>query len=153
MITGPVWPGMVPVCDHFLSILTSLVSVLGRAPDWTLNQSWFSCSVMSDSCDPMNCSPPGSSVHGISQARILEGVAMSFSRVSSQPRDQIWVSCIAGGFFLPIDLPWVYFFLAFIAFKIWVNLLAHHCITVLEYSEFDCVLTFTKKGLPWWLSW
>ena len=56
-------------------------------------------------------------------------------------------------FFLPIDLPWVYFFLAFIAFKIWVNLLAHHCITVLEYSEFDCVLTFTKKGLPWWLSW
>ena len=99
MITGPVWPGMVPVCDHFLSILTSLVSVLGRAPDWTLNQSWFSCSVMSDSCDPMNCSPPGSSVHGISQARILEGVAMSFSRGSSWPRDGTQVSCTAGGFF------------------------------------------------------
>ena len=98
-MTSPVWPGMVPVCDHFLSILTSLVYVLGRAPDWTLNQSWFSCSVMSDSCDPMDCSPPGSSVHGISQARILEGVAMSFSRGSSWPRDRTCMSCTAGGFF------------------------------------------------------
>ena len=35
-------------------------------------------------CDPMNCNPPGSSVHGILQARILEWVAMLFSRVSSQ---------------------------------------------------------------------
>jgi len=41
---------------------------------------------MSDSCDPINCSLPGSSVHGISQARILEWVALSFSRGSSQPR-------------------------------------------------------------------
>ena len=39
-------------------------------------------------CDPMDCSPPGSSVHGILQARILESVAISFSRESSQPRDQ-----------------------------------------------------------------
>ena len=38
------------------------------------------------------CSPPGSSVHGISQARILEWVAISFSRGSSQPRDQTWAS-------------------------------------------------------------
>ena len=41
----------------------------------------------------MECSLPGSSVHGISQARILEWVAISFSRESSQPRDQNWVSC------------------------------------------------------------
>ena len=40
-----------------------------------------------------------SSVHGISQARILEWVAISFSRESSQSRDRPWVSCIAGGFF------------------------------------------------------
>ena len=40
-------------------------------------------------CDPVDCSPPGSSVHGISQARILEGLTISFSRGSSQPRDQI----------------------------------------------------------------
>ena len=43
-------------------------------------------------CDPMNCSPPGSSVHGILQARILEWVAIPLSGVSSWPRDQthIW---------------------------------------------------------------
>ena len=47
----------------------------------------------------MDCSPPGSSVHGILQARILEWVAISFSRESSQPRNQTQVSCIAGRFF------------------------------------------------------
>ena len=45
-------------------------------------------------CNPIDCSPPGSSVHGISQARILEWVAISFSRESFWPRDQTWVSCI-----------------------------------------------------------
>ena len=47
--------------------------------------------------DPVDCSPPGSSVHGILQARILEWVAISFSRGSSQPRDQTggpYISCI-----------------------------------------------------------
>ena len=43
-------------------------------------------------CNPMDCCPSGSSVHGISQARILEWVAISFSRRSSKPRDQIHVS-------------------------------------------------------------
>ena len=43
----------------------------------------------------MDCSPPGSSVHGISQARILEWIAISFSRGSSQPRDQTLISCIS----------------------------------------------------------
>ena len=47
-------------------------------------------------CDPMDCSPPGSSVHGILQARILEWAAISSSRRSSQPRDQTQVSCVAG---------------------------------------------------------
>ena len=49
--------------------------------------------------DPMNCGSPGSSVHGISQAEILEWVAIPFSRGSSQPRDGTWVSYIAGRFF------------------------------------------------------
>ena len=49
--------------------------------------------------DPVDCSPPGSSVHGIPQARILEWIAIPFSRDSSQPMDQTQVSCIAGGFF------------------------------------------------------
>ena len=50
-------------------------------------------------CDPTDCNLPGSSVCGILQARIMEWVAISFSRGSSQPRDQTWVSCTAGGFF------------------------------------------------------
>ena len=45
-------------------------------------------------CDPMDCSPPASSVHGISQVRILKWVAISFSRGSSQLRDWTPVSCI-----------------------------------------------------------
>ena len=44
-------------------------------------------------CDPMDCSSPGSSVHGILQARILEWVASPFSKRSSRPRDQTQVSC------------------------------------------------------------
>ena len=47
-------------------------------------------------CDPMDCSLPGLSVHGVFQARILEWVAISFSRGSSPPRDQTQISCIAG---------------------------------------------------------
>ena len=47
----------------------------------------------------MDCSPPGSSVHGISQARVLEWVAISFSRGSSQPRDRTQVSRILGRWF------------------------------------------------------
>ena len=50
-------------------------------------------------CDPMDCSPPGSSVLGNSQARTLEWTAIFFSRGSSWPRDQTWISCIAGRFF------------------------------------------------------
>ena len=47
-------------------------------------------------CHPVDCSLAGSSLHGILQARVLEWVAISFSRVSSQPRDQTRVSCIVG---------------------------------------------------------
>ena len=50
-------------------------------------------------CDPIDCSLPGSSIHGISQARILEWVASSFSRGSSRPRDGTQVGHIAGSGF------------------------------------------------------
>ena len=50
-------------------------------------------------CDPMDCSLPGSSVHGILQARILEWVAISFSRGSSRTRDRTQVSLSAGRHF------------------------------------------------------
>ena len=54
---------------------------------------------MSDSLWPMDCSPPSSSAHGILQVRILEWVAISFSRRSSQPRDWTRIPHTAGGFF------------------------------------------------------
>ena len=57
---------------------------------------------------PTDCGPTGPSVHGILQARILEWIAISFSRASSQPSDQnlvSYVSCMAGGFFT-ISTPW-----------------------------------------------
>ena len=50
-------------------------------------------------CDPMDCSPPDFSVHVILQARILECIAISFSRVSSRPRVWTWISHIAGRLF------------------------------------------------------
>ena len=56
-------------------------------------------------CDPMDCGPPGSSVHGILQARILEWVAISFSRGSSQLRDQIPRSPALQADYLPSEPP------------------------------------------------
>ena len=57
---------------------------------------------MSDSCNPMDCSPLHSSVHGISQAEILEWVVKHFFRGSFWPRNQACVSCIAGRFFTTV---------------------------------------------------
>ena len=54
------------------------------------------CSIL---CNPMDCKPAGSSIHGIPQARILEGVVISSSRVSSWPRDWTHISCLTGWFF------------------------------------------------------
>ena len=50
-------------------------------------------------CDPMDYSLPGSSVHGILKARILEWVAIPFSRGSSRPKARTQISCLAGRFF------------------------------------------------------
>ena len=57
---------------------------------WLVTQS---CPIL---CSPTDCNPPGSSVHGILQARILEWVTIPFSRGSSRPRNQTQVSCITG---------------------------------------------------------
>ena len=67
---------------------------------------------------PMDCSPPGSSVLGILQARTLEWVSMPSSRGSSPSRDQTWVFCIALGFFTtePLEKPMVALFLFFFFF-------------------------------------
>ena len=93
----------------FLFISVSILLIFPKSNEW----SWLSrrqisymmknmlvlvsqaCSIL---CDPMDCGPPGSSVHGILQARMLEWVAILFSRGSFWPRDQTQVSCIAGTF-------------------------------------------------------
>ena len=70
-----------------------------NSTSWERGCCYFSVVQLCSFCDPMDCSPPGSSVHGISQARILERVAVFFSRWSSWTRAWIHVSYIVGGFF------------------------------------------------------
>ena len=97
-----------------MGILTQSVSQSGDKRDyeygntlWTVKsyESWWDClkvlaaQLCLTFCDPMDCSPPGSSVHGILLARILEWVAISFSRVSSRPWDRTRLSHIAGRLF------------------------------------------------------
>ena len=93
------WRGPVPAAVQLL-FLFSLRSIHTFFSAFSL---WFpslclclvtqSCPTL---CNPMDSSPPGSSVHGILQAKILEWVAFLFSRGSSQPRDRTQVSRIAG---------------------------------------------------------
>ena len=64
----------------------------------------FSLQVVSNSCNSMDCSLPGSSVHGILQARILGWVTISFSRGSFQPRDRTLVSVLQADFFTNCDM-------------------------------------------------
>ena len=80
--------------------LISYISCIGSSVLYCqhqLSSVQFSCSVVSNSVQPCGLLP-GSSVHGILQTRVLEWVAMPSSRKSSQPRDQIQVSCTAGRF-------------------------------------------------------
>ena len=87
-------PPLISVYAHQLPRCT------GRA--LSIHWAWcvvLSCSVIPTLRNPMDCSLPGSSVHGILQARILQWVAVPSSRGSSQPRDQTQVSRITGGFF------------------------------------------------------
>ena len=81
--------GSNPGLLHYRQILYQL-SYKGKGKKSEVAQSCLTL------CDPVDCSLQGSSVHGILQARILEWVAISFSRGSSWPRDRTRVSCIAG---------------------------------------------------------
>ena len=91
--------------DHYVSILSGFPLRRQVPPrpciklsvwKWKLNVwKWKSSLSL---CDPMDCSPPGCCVHGILQARVLEWVAISFSRESSWPRD--WTQVFAGRLFI-----------------------------------------------------
>ena len=81
--SGPFWGGLPFLSSELVQSGRVLIRALSK--NWAKVHWWwwwFSHSVVSDSCDPMDCSPPGSSVNGIFQARILERVAISFSPVS-----------------------------------------------------------------------
>ena len=82
--SDPGWAGLLVICSQSYTIAFSESG---------------SCSVVSDFGTPRTVSPPVSSVHGLLQARILECVAIPFSRGSSRPRDPNQVSCFAGRFF------------------------------------------------------
>ena len=82
--------GAIPLFHLFISPYSLIMYVKSES---------VSHSVVSDPCDHMDCSPPGSFAHGSFQARILEWVEIPFSRESSWPRDQTWLSWTAGGFF------------------------------------------------------
>ena len=91
------------LCMILLNIMVDLRHLHLSKPmkcPWSKEVRWSelaqSCPTL---CNPMDCSPPGSSFYGILQARILEWVATPFSRRSSQPRDGTQVSHSAGGFF------------------------------------------------------
>ena len=118
----PHWPshGLFSVCVHswglsgcIISSLYKTIILIGLRPT-SMALFYLSAELLQSCltlCKPMDCSPPGSSVHGILQARILEWVAMSFSRGSSQPRNQNFFSCIyytTGRFFTfePLGKPW-----------------------------------------------
>ena len=88
----PLWACKCLKCSSFRFSLFSQFSIRNGQ-----KKEWKSHPVL---CDPMGCGPPGSSAHGILQARVQKWVATSFSRASPQSRYQIWVSCIAGRFFI-----------------------------------------------------
>ena len=98
-LSDRLFPMIICVCIRVNYFLCGGYAMLYSNHHFGINESIYlfvyvhSRSAVSDSCDPMDCSPPGSSVHGISQVRILEWVAMSFYRGSSLPRDQTQVSC------------------------------------------------------------
>ena len=92
---------------HWVILETMMMRVIILIEELGWNDLWYRCilsgrlsksvhawSVTSDSCEAMDCSPPGSSVCGIFQARILEWVAIPFSRGLSQPRGQTHTSYI-----------------------------------------------------------
>ena len=96
----------------------NLILMAGLDPGWCPSKTGCmclcACSVMSDSLQPHGpYSPSGSSIHGISQARILGWAAISFSRGSSCIRDWIHVSCLSGVYFtieppgMPADSSWM----------------------------------------------
>ena len=90
------WQLITGLCNIWFGTLSRAVSIISDSNNWLFGSSVCVLirDVVSNSLCPTDCSLPGSSVHAILQARILEWVAIPFSRGSSQPGDWTWISCI-----------------------------------------------------------
>ena len=93
----PQFPHLIKL-RHFCNPLFPYQVYSALSVSYLLSSESGNCCLVAKSCltlcHPMDCSPPGYSIHGISQARILERVAISFSKGSSWPRDWTFISCI-----------------------------------------------------------
>ena len=88
---------------HYTTLVQVTIISLGLLVVYLLSCVWLIC-------NPIDYKPPGSSVHGISQLRILEWVAISFSRGSSWPRDRTHVYCISRQILYHLgarEVPWI----------------------------------------------
>ena len=94
-ITLTRWTFVGKVTSLLFNMLSRLVITFLPKRNWVKMLVAQSCLIL---CDPMDYGPTGSSVHGFLQARILDWVAIPFSRISYWPRDQIWLSCICRQF-------------------------------------------------------
>ena len=101
-------------------------------------------------CDPMDCNVPGSSVHGIFQTRILEWVAIFFSRGSSWPRDWTQVSCIAGRLLTPEPQGMTIYskFTAFM-YSFFLNKKKQYYFQSLEWEDRSLFIAFVNSSIKW----
>ena len=116
---------------------------------------WFACvnAKLTQSCltlcDPMDCSPPGSSIHRVLQARILEWVAMPSSRTTRLLSIKIvltFTECNISGI-----IKYLSFYKTFIKYN---NFESHLCCCYLSqlFISFYCCILLSIE-LPWWLRW
>ena len=98
--SGKLTPKLTPLVSPALADRFFSGSTTWEVPTYPLEVDTSVAQLCLTLCDPVDSSLPGSSVYGVFPARILEWVAISFSRGSSQLRDGTWVSCIAGRCFM-----------------------------------------------------
>ena len=152
-------------CFHFLAIWSNIAINISHRVFWGLMLSclllvhYCCCCLVAKSCpvlyDPLDCSPPGSSVHGILQERILVWVAMPSSRGSSQPRNWTCLSCITGGFltlWATMEAPWYYLAAKLLKLLILELVLVRSCASVPPVSS-RWAGVGTGRTLGWADSW
>ena len=112
----------------------------------------FRLSIIPILCDPMDCSPSDSSVHGIFQERILEWVAISYSMGSFRPRDQTHISCTGRWFFItvPLGSPQItcyYYPIQYSDCACSVKMhVFHHILKILSHNLSNQCLSFTQPS-------